>query len=61
MPDYEVRLDYVFEGSLDVKVTSDSEDEAMELAKEMGDIGEAHAEASHYKTLVNTIEEVSND
>ena len=56
MPAYEVRLDYVFEGSLDVKVTEDSEDEAMELAKEMGDIAEAHAEASHYKTLVNSVE-----
>ena len=56
MPAYEVRLDYVFEGSLDVKVTAASEDEAMELAKEMGDIAEAHAEASHYKTLVNSVE-----
>ena len=55
MPDYEVRLDYVFEGNRR-KSYADSEDEAMELAKEMGDIGEAHAEASHYKTLVNSVE-----
>jgi hypothetical protein len=60
MPTYGVRLDYVFQANLNVDVEADSEEQAIALAKEKGDIAEAHAEASHYETTVYDVEVVEN-